>query len=45
MAKWPYIGNAVFRIVQNHGEKVTILGGAIAPFDPRLIRPWSHDMG
>jgi len=33
MAKWSYIANAVFRIVQNHGEKVYLVGftGAIAP--------------
>jgi len=31
-AKWPYIANALFRIIQNHGEKVTYVGfrGAIA---------------
>jgi len=32
--KWPYIANAVFQIVQNHGEKSFFLrfyGGAIAP--------------
>jgi len=25
-AKWSYIANAVFRIAQNHGEKVTFVG-------------------
>ena len=36
--KWPYIANAVFRIVQNHGEKVTFVGfkGASPPLDPPL---------
>jgi len=41
MAKWSYIANAVFRIVQNHGEKVYLVGftGAIAP--PPWIGPWA----
>jgi len=25
-AKWPCIANGVFRIAQNHGEKVTFVG-------------------
>ena len=42
-AKSPYIANAVFRIVKNHGEKSDFLGfrGAIAPIaplDPPMVR-------
>jgi len=42
-AKWPYIGNAGFRIVQNYGEKsysCRFLGGYRRnhhPLDPPLI--------
>jgi len=40
-AKWPYIANAVFRIVQYHREKVTFGGfrEGITPIAPPWIRP------
>jgi len=36
-AKWPYIANAVFRIVQNHGEKRYFcrIEGGRSPQSPR----------
>jgi len=41
--KWPYIVNAVFQIVQNHGEKVTFVGyrgGGRSPQSSPWVRSW-----
>jgi len=39
--KWPYVGNAVFRIVQNHGEQSYFLRFLVgSPQSPSWIRPW-----
>jgi len=42
-AKWPYIANAVFRIVQNHGGKSYFVGfrGGDRPKRSPWIRPWN----
>jgi len=42
-ANWPYIANAVFRIVQNHGERSCFrrfYGGRSRPLDPPLVQAY-----